>query len=197
MNKNTRSYDIAAAVLIGGRSERMGCPKESVVLPGDGRTFLDRICDEVDKAYPKIISHRYISQREDQKIARDGYVPVYDKHTGIGPIGGIVSVLERAGKDGCDAVLFAACDMTGYHYGEISRICTHYHGENALFARTDGSRLQPLASIWSVNCLPAVSSMIEKGDHRLRDITELVDGIKYYDTFCPEAYVNINSMSDI
>ena len=119
----------------------MGQPKESVIIPGDGRTFLDRICDEIDKAYQKIISQRYISQREDQQIIRDGYVPVYDKYTGIGPIGGIASVLERAGKDGYDATLFLACDMTGYHYDEISQICTRYHGEDVLFARTDEVRI--------------------------------------------------------
>ncbi len=194
---NVRSYLLAVCILIGGRSERMGQPKESVIIPGDGRTFLDRICDEIDKAYQKIISQRYISQREDQQIIRDGYVPVYDKYTGIGPIGGIASVLERAGKDGYDATLFLACDMTGYHYDEISQICTRYHGEDVLFARTDGRRVQPLASIWSVKCLPAVLSMIEKGDHRLRDITEFVDNIRYYDTLCPDAYANINSMSDV
>lgn len=196
MNSNTRSFKIAAAVLIGGRSVRMGQPKESVIIPGDGRTFLDRICDEIDKAYPMIISQRYISQREEQQSIRDGYINVYDTYTDIGPIAGIASVLARAEKDGCDAVLFAACDMTGYHYGEISQICTHYHGEDVLFARC-GGRLQPLASIWSAGCLPAVLTMIEKGDHRLRDITDLADNIKYYDTLCPDAYANINCGQDM
>lgn len=192
-----RKYNIAAAVMIGGRSVRMGQPKESVIIPGDGRTFLDRICDEVDITYPKIISQRYISQREDQKILRVGYVPVYDIYTGIGPVAGIASVLERAKADGYDATLFAACDMTGYDHNEIINICESYHGEDVLFARTDEVRIQPLASIWSVKCLPAVLSMIEKGDHRLRDITEFVDNIRYYDTLCPDAYANTNSMSDV
>ena len=71
--KEERKKNIAACVLAGGQSKRMGRPKHSVVIPGDGRTFLDRICDEIDHVYPSVISGRYISLRADQNIERDGY----------------------------------------------------------------------------------------------------------------------------
>ena len=71
--KNIESGRMAVAVLVGGRSIRMGLPKESVVIPDDGRTFLERICDEVDIISDRLFIARYLSVREGQCIERDGY----------------------------------------------------------------------------------------------------------------------------
>ena len=185
-------YRIASAVLVGGRSERMGSPKESVVIPDDGRTFLERICDEVDITYPDPIAVRYISARSGQDIKREGYTVVPDSFEGIGPAGGIASVLKRAEEDGVDAVLFLACDLIRYDHSEIIRICGRYDGEDVLFARTDKENLQPLASIYSVGSAEAVVSMIEKKDLKVRNLVNYVRCTGWYDAKDPLFYENKN-----
>ena len=243
----TAATDIAVAILFGGKSGRMGSPKENVVIPGDGRTFLERMCDEANIALPALNRRTvirsddtgttpdnttkqrlYLSIRAGQEINipgadearqdtggmfRDGFTIVTDRYAGIGPLGGIASVLERARADGYDAVLMLACDMYRYDHTEMQAICGQYRGEDILFARTAGAEpfvsasgsgtfpgadgsgkydLQPLASIYSVSVLDAVKAQIASGDYRIRDLAEHVSNVGYYDTRHPEFYENRN-----
>ena len=188
-----KEHKIAAAVLVGGFSVRMGFPKHTAQTP-DGRTFLDRICDEIDSVYKSVLSGRYISSRSDQSVRRNGYTVVHDMYEAIGPVGGIASVLMSAKQEGFDAVLVLACDLVGYDRDEIINICKRYRKEDVLFARTNKSDLQPLASIYSVTAIPACLSMIEDQDYRLRNIADHAGNIGYYDSIRKEAYVNCNTL---
>ena len=190
---NAGGLIIAVAVMAGGQSKRMGRPKETVVIPGDGRTFLDKICDEIDTVFREINGIKYISVRKGQKISRSGYESVEDIYDGIGPIGGIASVLKRAEKDNASAVLFIACDMIKYDCNEIGRILAAYKGEDVLFARTKERGMQPLAGIYSVHALGAITAQITAGDYRLRHIAEHLDNVGYYDAMNEELYENVNS----
>ena len=221
IQNNIRSdiRQFAICVMVGGQSKRMGRPKENVIIEGDGRTFLNKICDEIDAACCEMVSDdvsddvsedvvdstsemtrgpimkKYISVRAGQKIKRSGYIPVEDVFDNIGPIGGIASVLRKAQEDGVDAVLFLACDMIRYESAEIQRIFEVYKGEDVLFARTESRGLQPLASIYSVKVLEAVEKQIEEGDYRLREITGSSANIGYYDAVNEEFYANVNSLT--
>ena len=192
-----RKYKIACAVLAGGLSVRMGSPKEKIIIEGDGRTFLEKICSEADSTYPDVISGRYLSVRSDQDTEMPGYKNVTDMFEKTGPIGGIASVLLRAEKDGFDAVLFLACDLIRYDRDEITGICGRYNGEDILFARTEGHVLQPLASIYSVSAIQAILSHIEKHDHKIRNVADDLDRINYYDSAREEVYVNCNTPDDL
>ena len=171
----------------------MGTAKDSVVIPQDGRTFLERICDEVDITFSKRVPGKYISVRSGKDALREGYVNICDVYEGIGPIGGIASVLEMALGDGYDAVLILACDLIKYDHVEAEDICAHYSGQDVLFARTDGTDVQPLASIWSVSALPAVRSQIESKDYRVRKIADFLDNVGYYDSDRSFCYENRNT----
>ena len=196
MKETAYGHRIAAAILIGGRSSRMGHPKEDIVIPEDGRTFLDRICDEIDKCYGECLQGRYLSVRKGQKKSRDGYSAAEDKYDDIGPLGGLISVLMKAREDGYDAVLLLACDMIYYGSSEIKIICQNYEGQDIIFARTEGRYIQPLASIYSVNILPVAEDLVKKGNYRLRDLAEGTDSVGYFDSECSEAYINVNTVSD-
>ena len=192
--RSEMTYRLGAAVLVGGRSRRMGRPKESVVIEGDGRTFLEKICDEVDACINDHICLRYLSVRKGQKTGRDGYVSIEDKYDDIGPLGGIISVLERAGEDGLDAVLFLACDMIRYNSEEITSVCSRYKGEDILWARTDGTDIQPLASIYSTGIVKNLRNMADKGDYKLRDLEKYVKHTGFYDSNDAGLYMNVNSL---
>ena len=194
--KEEKNKNIAACVLAGGQSKRMGRPKHSVIIPGDGRTFLDRMCDEIDRVYPSVIRGRYISMRSDQNIEREGYKCVCDRYEAIGPLGGIASALADAKRDGFNAVLMLACDMTAYNCQEIINICERYDGDDILFARTDETDIQPLASIYGITVLDAIMTQIDNGNYRIRDLEKLVKKSEYFDSVCPERYFNQNTVAE-
>jgi len=187
-------FSIAAAVLIGGQSKRMGSPKEKMIIKGDGRTFLHKICDEVDACFGDVISRRYLSVRKDQTGERKGYREVEDLKEDIGPLGGLISVLKAAKEDGCDAVLLLACDMISYRAEEIRRICRIYRGQDILWARTGGENIEPLASIYSVSILDEAIKQAQSGNYRLRILNERVKNTAFYDTAEPGAYENVNRL---
>lgn len=182
---------IAAAVLIGGHSRRMGKPKENIVIKGDGRTFLDKLCDEVDSCYGQCIGGRYISVRKGQSVYRDGYITVEDIYDDIGPLGGLISVLTQAGKDGYSAVLLLACDMIGYDSAEIKNICDMYQGTGILFARTKDGAIQPLASIYGTDVTADAVKKAEEGDYRLRNLEGTCPAL-FYEAENTAAYINCN-----
>ena len=185
-------YRIAAAVLAGGRSTRMGSPKENMIIEGDGRTFLNKICDEADACSGDCIAERYLSIRRGQDLSREGYKAVEDTYDDIGPLGGLTAVLEAAAADGMDAVLILACDMIRYTENEIRRICDSYKGEDILWARTDGRDIQPLASIYSVKILDECLSQAGDGVYRLRDLDKRCKRTGFYDSADSPAYENRN-----
>ena len=189
-----KTYRLAAAVLIGGHSKRMGRPKENIMIEGDGRTFLEKICDELDLSDEIFSGRKYLSVRKGQKITRTGYVSVEDRYDDIGPLGGILSVLEAAKRDGCDGVLVLACDMIHYTRHEAEGICSSYNGEDILWARTGGKKIQPLASIYGVNILSEVQRAADEGRFRIRDLEMQVKNTRFYDSSDTAAYDNINSM---
>ena len=190
-------YRIAAAILVGGQSKRMGSPKEKMVIKGDGRTFLDKICDEADACMDSCIEALYLSVRKGQRVSRNGYIQVEDEYDSIGPMGGICSVLNRAAEDGLDAVLFIACDMIKYDSEEISSICRSYKGEDILWARTGGYAIQPLASIYNVNIVSTIKGMADKGDYKLRNMEKYLDNIGYCDRADINKYDNVNTLQKL
>ncbi|MCR5147686.1 MAG: molybdenum cofactor guanylyltransferase [Eubacterium sp.] len=205
-----KEYRFAVAVMAGGHSTRMGQSKHSVIIKGDGRTFLNKICDEADEAKKhldrenisgdmvgKKIFQRYLSVREDQDIKREGYISVNDIYKDIGPIGGIASVLKSAEEDDCDAVLFLACDMIKYDKNEIINIIESYRGEDILYAETKERGLQPLASIYSVSILENVISAIGQGNYRLRDIRKGLSNVAIYKPEDDTKYNNFNSPDEL
>ncbi|MCR5420033.1 MAG: molybdopterin-guanine dinucleotide biosynthesis protein B [Lachnospiraceae bacterium] len=191
-----KGYRIGAAILIGGHSRRMGRPKDGIVIEGDGRTFLEKICDETDACYAKCIDKRYLSMRREQAICREGYTNVYDEYDDKGPLSGIISVLKQAKRDGVEAVLVLAVDMINYDKKEIEGICRAYRGEDVFFSRTGQKDIQPLAAIYNIRILKRAISMADSGNYRIRDIITNNINSGYYDSECPEAYVNVNSLSE-
>ena len=197
MSYDTDKYKIAVAVFAGGRSVRMGIPKESIVIEGDGRTFLERICDEANACEQTLISGKYLSVRRGQRTDTDGFTAVEDEYDDIGPLGGLVTVLGRAKEDGMDAVLIVAVDMVKYDRHEIEEICRAYAGEDILIPRTADGRVHPLAGIYSVRLLESARRLADEGNYRMSALQTDDIHIKYYDTASDDAYLNVNRPEDL
>ena len=196
MRYNCGKYKIAVAIFAGGRSVRMGKPKESLTT-GDGRTFLERICDEAEACTQTCICGKYLSVRRGQEADIDGFTTVEDDYDDIGPLGGLIPGLRRVKEDGMDAVLAVAVDMVKYDRYEIEGICSAYSGEDILLPRTSDGRAHPLAGIYSVKIIKRALMNAKEGKYRMTDLQGEDVRTGYYDTPSDAAYININRPQDL
>ena len=147
---------IAAGVLAGGRSTRMGKNKAS--LEWKGETFLERVLS-VCRDFPEI----YVSVDKKEKYVSCGAVLVEDEKQGFGPLEGIYQILRT--MDAAYALILATDmpmvsrefvrDFTGRLTGE----------EECLVLRMEG-RAQPLCSVYSKKLLPLIDAMRQNGEHK-------------------------------
>lgn len=186
--KSSEREKIGVAILAGGRSSRMGMAKSEIVIPGDGRTLLDRICDEMS-----FFDCRYLSLRKDQTVRRHDYKRVDDMIEDIGPLGAICSLLSVSEAG---ALLVLACDMPGYMKEHALRMAQHYKGEDILIPRTPGG-FEPLAAVYGRSILPLIRRRIGENRYKLTSLLELTDKVTVIDEKDPEPFRNINSRSDL
>ena len=163
---------IAGCVLAGGRSSRMGRDKATIRLPGpDGEaTLLERTLALFDG----LCGAAYVSVRQDSPacacVGEDRLV--FDEGPEIGPLGGLLSVLGRAGRDGFDAVLVLACDLPFAGREQLVRLLRRRErrpaGTLATALRRDGaSRPEPLCAVWETAALPLLAEARDKGRYSL------------------------------
>ncbi len=186
-------FNVGVCILTGGASSRMGQPKADLMIRSaeyGEETFLSRMIRELS-----FCPTRFLSVNSSQNYSVQGYTAVRDCYEGIGPMGGIYSVLEYAGLNKmCDAVLFVPCDMPMFTQEDARILIDAYAGEDVLFTVNDG-REQPLCAIYSVNCLPIIRKLIDEENYRLRDIISAANA-KGTDSIQASHLVNVNNKEE-
>lgn len=173
---------IGACILVGGASSRMGQPKEKLYIKAGGEngeklTFLEKLKSELSS-----FSSLYISGK--------GFIE--DIYKGIGPLGGICSVLKAAAEP---AVLFVACDMPFFSCEAAAYLCERWKGE-AAFISVLREKREPLAAIYTKECIPFIEKQIESGNYRISDLFDKVKtGFAEMSDF-ESALTNINTPED-
>lgn len=191
---------VGVAILIGGKSIRMGRRKDQLKESGSDVTFLLRKLKEF-----KDFEYRFVSANPDETDVEGmckeyGYSFVLDDSdvTNIGPMGGIISVLRRALKAGCGAVVVVAVDMPFFNMECVRKLLKNYHGEDVVLSINDNGR-EPLASVYSVTSLKSFENCVKISDYRLNSVIKEVnckeifwDDIHYFaNVNTPEEYETI------
>jgi molybdopterin-guanine dinucleotide biosynthesis protein A len=102
------SRSLAAGILSGGRSTRMGTPKDLIVLK-DGKTMISRVAEALLEITDRIIVAGPVIEKS--LITTSSAVTVEfvsDIHPAMGPLSGVESVLSTKLADG---YLIATCDQ--------------------------------------------------------------------------------------
>lgn len=184
----SRANTVGIAILAGGKSSRMGRSKTDMILPGDGRTMLDRICDEMSS-----FDCRYLSVRKGQTVGRTDYQIVEDLYDDIGPMGAICSLLTVSEAD---ALLVLACDMPGYRREHALRMMQLYAGEEILIPETAGG-YEPLAAIYSKKMLPLIREKIAEQRYKLVSVMKSSRNVRVLTDQDEKPFKNINSIEDL
>ncbi|MFQ5641204.1 MAG: molybdenum cofactor guanylyltransferase [bacterium] len=172
-------------ILAGGQSRRMG--RNKALLKKDGQTLIERVIS----ALP--------AKREDIKIvacASHDYdflsIPVIpDRIPGLGPIGGIHAGLTDSGYQ---ANFFVACDLPFISCELIEKILKNYAGQDVFGVRSNRGR-EPLCTVYSKRCLPAIESQIQTEDYSLHNLFELLDA-EFMLVEDPKLFTNLNTQQD-
>lgn len=161
---------LGAIVLAGGRSRRMGRPKESLVFAGD--TLLGRTVDTVlQAAWPVVVAAR--DEEQELPPLPPEIDVVFDPITGEGPLVGMLAGL-RAIADECDAAFVSTCDMPFLSVEAVGWLASRMREQDDLVVPRLGGKLQPLAAVYATRVLPVVEKLVAEGERRAHMVAQRV-----------------------
>jgi molybdenum cofactor guanylyltransferase len=159
---------LSAAVLAGGKSERMGQDKAFLRLEPDGPMLLEIVLDRLRGVADDILIVTSDVGRHEGFGAR--VVP--DVMPGFGTLSGIHAALDGAEHDHC---LIVACDMPLLNPGVLAYLAAQPRSYDVLVPQTPGvSRqgnsgqiYQTLHAIYARRCREPISAQFARGDQRV------------------------------
>jgi len=162
---NTRSSigpprdHVAALVLCGGQSRRMGSDKSQ--LESGGQTLLCKTASLMERVAGTV----WLACGSEERYADLGYRLVLDKHPEGGPLEGLRAGLEELDREWLLAV---ACDMPALeekHFAPLLDAAQEADVDLIHFSGVEGK--EPLCALYRRTVLSAVRSSLENGFHRM------------------------------
>lgn len=161
---------IAGAVLAGGRSRRMGCPKEHLCL--DGAPLLVHQLTQLAAAglAPLLVSARSLQQLP---VLPAGVHVVPDRQVDNGPLEAIGSLLAYAVACSLDAVLVLPCDVPAVPVAAIRQLHAAFCREPSRVVYVEHAsparRFEPLCGVVPVSMRHVVDQFLHQGGRRVAD----------------------------
>jgi molybdopterin-guanine dinucleotide biosynthesis protein A len=150
---------IAAAVLTGGESRRMG--RDKATLPVAGVPLAVRVATVARAAGldPVVAVGGAI-----ERLDRHGLPGIPDRWPGEGPLGGVLTALRWSPTP---RLLVMACDLPMLDVATVRAVAVEDHDAHAVMAFTD--RLEPLFAVWDVtHAAPELQAAFDSGERSIR-----------------------------
>lgn len=147
---------VTLGILAGGRATRLG-GIDKAWIQRDGVPQVLRIAQRFAPVVDRVLVS---SHRDPVRHAECGWVPVADRRTGLGPIGGLEAL---AGACRTDWLLTIPVDLVGVNECLLPSLQAASVANGAYAEDDDG--LQPLVALWRVDALRAgVADAIDRDD---------------------------------
>jgi len=188
--ENCTMDKITGIILAGGKSQRMGKEKASLKI---GETYLiEVIVGKLKDFFEEII---LIITNNSFKYRFPGTRTVTDVVPGKGPLGGIYTgLLVSSTKFN----FFCACDMPFLNLNLLKFMVSQINENDAVIPIIKGFA-EPLHSIYSKNCLPAIKYQLQTEDLKIKNFFPRIkckyipeDKIRKYDP-CLLSFFNLNT----
>lgn len=196
MSSSVPSEKLAAIILCGGNSVRMGFDKSQLLL-GDGQTFLEQI---VSTLKPHVGSVIVVHNAQLQILDNPEVICVTDRRPDCGPMEGIATGLA-AMPDEAELGFVTSCDVPLIR-PEVALQLLDLLGDNEGVTPVDGKRIFGLTAIYRKSILPALESLIESKMLKVSNLCQHlrirqvpIELIRAVDPFL-ESLNNINRYSD-
>ncbi len=160
------------AILAGGKAKRMK-GRDKSKLPVEGQTMRKRIIEQLPEDKALYVS--FNRPKEEITEIKRAYKLVRDHVEGIGPLGGIYTVLQEAGKDGCVKLLITACDTPWYNTVIANTLLQEADAQSdVVVVRTRDNQVHPLCGVYRISCLPVIEQMIKEENYKLQLLLDRV-----------------------
>ncbi len=153
---------LAAVVLCGGRSRRMGTDK--ALIPVGAEPLVHRVAGRLASAADPVL----IAPGVPGRLGPMPYREVGDACDGCGPIGGIVAALEASPHE---LLAVVAVDMPFADAALFGLLARSWAGEHAVIPVTERGP-EPLHAIYAKAALPRLRRAVDDGRFAMHDAVE-------------------------
>ena len=180
---------LAGAVLSGGASSRMGSDKALVAVQGVAMgarmvsTLYDASCDPV-----------VFVGGDRERLGELGVDVLADRFPGDGPLGGVVTALDRF-VGTADHVVIVSCDMPFLAASDLAPLVDRALASSVDVVVGRSGRLEPLCAVWATGAAERVHGIFADGT---RSIHAALDDLETVDVrVSMQAVRNINTLADL
>lgn len=185
---------LAAVVLAGGRSRRMGSSK--ALADRAGTPLLRYVCGVVaEVCRPVVVCHA--SGQELPELPTDVEL-VADTMAGEGPLAAIAGGLRAVG-DRADAAFVAATDLPLLTVESVCWLAARLAAEDSAVVAVEDGRLQPLAGVYRVSLAGVAAGLVAAGERRAKALAG-VPGVRLVDAADlpdPASLTNVNTPAEL
>ncbi|MDQ3225168.1 MAG: molybdenum cofactor guanylyltransferase [Chloroflexota bacterium] len=164
---------LSAAVLAGGKSQRMGSDKALMSLVAGGPALLSLVLARLETVSNDV----FIVANDYDRYDQFGYRVVADVHADAGPLGGIHSAVSKARQQ---HTLVVACDMPFLNRGLLQRMAEEPRDYDVLVPEIPGESrqgrgemvYQTLHAIYGRTCQSVIEERIASGARQVMGLFE-------------------------
>lgn len=175
---------LSAAILAGGKSQRLGTNKALVMV--NGSALIEHVI-QTAKQFTDTV--RIIAN--DPEPYRHFNIPIAaDIMPGGGPLSGIHTALSLSSTD---YVLVLSCDMPLLTAKDIRPLISAYPGFDITLYKHQ--KFEPLCAVYRRTCIGALEDLIKHGEYRIIDLFPTLS-VKVIRTDDPTPFTSINTWED-
>lgn len=166
----TNPDSLAAIVLCGGKSSRMGYDKSQLVF-GDANqqsTFLSRIVSAINENVEKVIVVCDANHRQQPAGLPDDVIVTCDRTPDCGPLEGIAAGLAALPSE-IESAFVTSCDVPGI-CADIIPLLAAQLGDHDAVIPVDDARVYGLTAIYRRRILPKLDELIQRGQLKVSEI---------------------------
>lgn len=186
-----RHYNIAVAILAGGKNSRIGVDKAFIKIKN---TFIiEHTIDILKKIFSEIMI--ITNSLQNYELYKKDCFIYPDSIKYIGPLGGILTALNKTSKQ---AVFFVACDMPFLHNELILQQIYVFRKINydAVVPKVNGF-IEPLHSIYKTKLKENLYNFItKKKSYSIQNFLETIN-VFYWNLPNNIAFKNLNTKDDV
>lgn len=161
---------LVIGIFVGGRGTRMGgLAKGLLKAPDSEATLVERLVEQSREAQP---TAELVLVGEAEAYAAFGLLMLRDSPPGVGPLGGLLALLEHAESHGARLALALACDLPYLSSALLGRLAADAPHAAALVTEQAGVR-NPLVARYAVTAaLPAARQVLQRGARSLQAVLD-------------------------
>jgi molybdopterin-guanine dinucleotide biosynthesis protein A len=167
MRDGARPADLVGVVLVGGFSSRLGTHKPALKLHGEARPDL---LTRTIGLLRSVTAEVWVSCRQGQTVPDCRCL--HDLHEGLGPLGGIVSVLTALAPSPFQGALILSCDLPFMNESTLSRLVDARRGAKpgalmTTFLQAETGYIEALTAIYEKEALPFFEQAVARRQRQI------------------------------